>query len=125
MLDYTGFRPQLFNCVRCGAEIQPENQHFSPGQGGALCPKCGPRFPDSHPISMHALKYLRHFQRSSYKNARRASLSEPIAREMEYLMHRYLTHQIERGLNTPAFLFRARQEASENGAPTAEKENSI
>lgn len=125
LLDYTGFRPQLVNCINCGEEIQPQDQFFSANQGGVLCPRCGPRFPDSYAIRMEALKYLRHFQRSSYKNAQRASLSEGVAREMEYLMHRYLTHQIERGLNTPAFLFRARQDAGDKEIPAPEEESPL
>jgi recombinational DNA repair protein (RecF pathway) len=57
-----------------------------------------------------ALKYLRHFQRSSYDQATRASLSAPINKEMERLMQYYFTYLLERNLNTPEFIRRARRE---------------
>ena len=41
MLSVTGYRPQLFECVRCGKKIRPEDQFFHYGMGGVLCPDCG------------------------------------------------------------------------------------
>ena len=108
LLDLVGYRPQLFRCLGCGEEIQPENQYFSAGQGGVLCPRCGPLHPGSQPISMTALKYLRHFQRSSFADAQRVQLTPEINREIEQIVQHYLTYLLERGLNTPAFLRRLR-----------------
>lgn len=121
LLDLVGFRPQLFRCAGCGAEIQAEDQYFSAQAGGVLCPKCG-RAPGSEmaaaarPVSMAALKYLRHFQRSSFVEAARAQPSTLAYREIEGLMQYYLTYLLERGLNTPAFLRRLRQEAKDTPA---------
>jgi DNA repair protein RecO (recombination protein O) len=63
---------------------------------------------------MQALKYLRHFQRSSYAEARRARLLPKVDREMETLMQHYLTYLLERGLNTPEFLRRVRPDPKGN-----------
>jgi DNA repair protein RecO (recombination protein O) len=63
---------------------------------------------------MQALKFLRHLQRSSYRDASRATISATIYNEMEILMQYYLTHTLERGLNSPAFLRRVRQEQPKN-----------
>lgn len=113
LLDLLGFRPQLFNCAACGETIQPEDQYFSPEQGGVLCPKCGKDTPGAVPISMPALKYLRHFQRSNYAEAARAQVSPAVFNELETLMQHYLTYLLERGLNTPTFLRRIRHAARE------------
>ncbi|RPI34555.1 MAG: DNA repair protein RecO [Chloroflexota bacterium] len=121
LLDYLGFRPQLFQCASCGAEIKPENQYFSALQGGVLCPACGANVPGAWPISVTALKYLRHFQRSNYAEAARARLSPEINRELETLMQQYLTYLLERGLNSPSFLRRVRKEASEHQAAPQEE----
>ncbi|HBX68497.1 MAG TPA: DNA repair protein RecO [Chloroflexi bacterium] len=110
LLDFAGFRPQLFNCAQCESEIQPEDQFFSASRGGVLCPRCGGREPETRPISLHALKYLRHFQRSSYREAGRAAITTAQYQEMENLMQYYLTYTLERGLNSPAFLRRVRRE---------------
>lgn len=110
LLDYVGFRPQLFTCTRCESEIQADDQFFSATQGGVLCPRCGRRDPEARPVSMLALKYLRHLQRSSYRQASRAIIPPAVYNEMEILMHYYITHTLERGLNSPSFLRRVRRE---------------
>jgi DNA repair protein RecO (recombination protein O) len=104
LLKLTGFRPQLFNCVQCQAEIKPQDQYFSSEQGGALCPNCGPGIARSRPVSMLALKYLRYLQRSTYAEARQVRPAEQVHREMEMLMQDHITYLLERRLNTPAFL---------------------
>jgi hypothetical protein len=57
---------------------------------------------------------MRHFQRSSFTDAIQAQPTMIISREMESLMQYYLTYLLERGLNTPAFLRRLRQEKAGN-----------
>lgn len=106
LLDLLGYRPELTNCVNCDSQIQPEDQFFSISLGGVVCPRCGPGIQDARPISMNTLKYLRHYQRSSYREAARARLSSELNRELEQFMQRYITYLLERNLNTPAFISR-------------------
>lgn len=108
LLDTAGFRPQLFNCVNCGKEITARDQYFSAESGGVVDPDCGRQVPGARPVGVDALKYLRHFQRSGYKEAVKAKPSTGAYREMEALMDHYLTYVLEHGLNTPAFIRRAR-----------------
>lgn len=112
LLDLAGFRPQLFHCASCEAEIQPEDQYFSAERGGVLCPRCGFNTPGVRPVSMTALKALRHLQRSSYAGARRLPLNPATHRELENLLSYYLTYLLERSLNTPAFLRQVRHNPS-------------
>lgn len=109
LLDLLGFRPQLVDCVRCGELIQPQDQYFSALLGGALCPRCGPQEPTARPVSMPALKYLRHLQRGSFSEASRAQVNTAARQEMETLLQYYLTYLLERALNTPAFLREVRR----------------
>lgn len=104
LLDFLGFRPELFICVSCGQEILAVNQFFSAQQGGALCPRCGPGVAGARPVSMEALKYLRHMQRSAYPDLRRARIPLGVQKEIEALLQHYLTYLLERGLNSPAFI---------------------
>jgi DNA repair protein RecO (recombination protein O) len=110
LLDLIGFRPVLFNCAVCNNEIKAQDQYFSAALGGVVCPSCAAKTPGLIPISMQALKYLRHFQRSSFPEAKRAHPSASIDREMEQIMQHYLTYLLERSLNSPAFLRRVRRE---------------
>lgn len=109
LLDQVGFRPELQNCLGCGKQIQPEDQYFSFEQGGVLCPDCGRRERAAHPISLPALKVLRHLQRSNYQQAQRAKPSPGVHQELEALMNAYITYLLERSLNTPRFLQRVRR----------------
>ena len=104
LLDYMGFRPQLFECANCEREILAEDQFFSFSAGGVICPRCGHGLPNLRNISVDTLKYLRHFQRSSYAEASRARPSPEVQQEAEVLMQGYFTYLLERELNTPGFL---------------------
>ncbi|MEW6239968.1 MAG: DNA repair protein RecO [Chloroflexota bacterium] len=108
LLDFLGFRPQLFECANCGREILAEAQFFSFSAGGVICPRCGQGLRNPHPISVDALKYLRHFQRSSYAEAARARPSPGVQKETESLMQGYFTYLLERELNTPGFIKRVK-----------------
>jgi DNA repair protein RecO (recombination protein O) len=110
LLDLVGFRPQLQECVHCNAPIQPQDQFFSAEQGGVVCPKCGTGIAGIRPISLSALKILRHFQRSSYAEARRARLTPGVDGELENLMGYYLPYLLERNLNTPEFLRKVKRD---------------
>jgi DNA repair protein RecO (recombination protein O) len=104
LLDYVGFRPELFACVICGEEIKPEAQFFTAEKGGVVCPSCSLDQGHLRPVSMDALRFLRHMQRSSFGRALKANPGAEIHREMEDLMQFYLTYVLERGLNTPRFM---------------------
>jgi DNA repair protein RecO (recombination protein O) len=104
LLDFLGFRPQLFECANCRNTIQAVDQYFSPSAGGVICPNCGGGLPGLWPVSVEVLKYLRHFQRSNYNEAARARVAPATQKEVETLMQAYFTYLLERGLNTPGFM---------------------
>jgi DNA repair protein RecO (recombination protein O) len=106
LLDILGYRPELTNCVNCESEIQAEDQYFSVSMGGVLCPRCGPKFKDASQISMDTLRHLRHFQRSSYKDAARAQLTTDLNQNLEQIIQRYFMYFLEGSLNTPTFIHR-------------------
>ncbi len=108
LLDFLGFRPQLFECANCGREILPQDQFFSFSAGGVICPRCGEGLTGLQKISIEALKYLRHFQRSTYREASRAHPEADTQKEVETLMQGYFTHLLERQLNTPGFIKRVK-----------------
>jgi DNA repair protein RecO (recombination protein O) len=104
LFDHLGYRPQLVNCVNCGKEIKPEDQFFSFEKGGILCPSCGNTVNQVSPISVNALKYLRHFQRSSYAEVKNVKIPDVVRKEVETILREYITYLLERGLNTPGFI---------------------
>jgi len=123
-LEMVGFRPELFNCVQCRVEIQPEDQFFSITQGGVLCPKCGLRADTSVPVQLLTLKYLRHFQRSGYEQMQHLEIPSATRRKMENLMQRYITYLAEKKLNTPGF-YRAIQTSAKNETNPTDRNDKI
>lgn len=108
LLDILGFRPQLFECANCARKIEAKDQFFSFSSGGVICPRCGRGLPNLTGISVNALKYLRHFQRSSYDESKQARPTPEVQSEVEILMQGYFTYLLERELNSPGFLKRVR-----------------
>ncbi len=104
LLELLGFRPDLKNCTSCGKLIQAEDQYFSALAGGVICPQCGRNNPETWQVSMTALKYFRHFQRSKYSQIKNLSIPEGVEVELRGLIERYLTYLLERGLKTPQFI---------------------
>ncbi len=108
VLDFLGYRPQLVNCANCSEEILPADQYFSVVQGGILCPRCGAGLPGAQPVSMDALKYLRHFQRSTFSAAHQARPGMDVRVEIEVVLQSYITYLLERELKSPGFLAQVR-----------------
>jgi DNA repair protein RecO (recombination protein O) len=116
LLDHLGFRPKLFECAVCGKEIQAEDQFFSYAAGGVVCPASA-RDGESQrsdrlnfrPITVEGLKYLRHFQRSTFAAASRANPIQQVQQETETLMQGFFTYLLERELKTPGFLRQIRR----------------
>lgn len=104
LLDLMGFRPQLFHCVNCEEEIIAQDQYFSAQRGGVLCPNCGHASPIARPVAMQVLKYMRHYQKSSYPTAMKAPYNENLYKEFESVLNYYYLYILERRLNSPGFL---------------------
>jgi len=85
------------------------DQFFSLSEGGLLCPNCGPQRDQARPLSLVALKVLRHTQRNSYEQAARPKLSSIVANELDELLESYLSYLLERELNVPGFLRQVRR----------------
>lgn len=104
LLDLLGFRPNLKTCVVCGADIKAEDQYFSAQGGGVVCPKCVNSHPDAWKVSLPALKYFRHFQRSKYSQVKALLIPEGAEKELAALIERYMTYLLERSLKSTHFL---------------------
>jgi DNA repair protein RecO (recombination protein O) len=104
VMDTLGFKPELFACVKCRNPIEAVDQYFSAEQGGVVCPTCVGKVEGARPVSVTALKFLRHFQRSDFKEATRANPDLMVRGEMEDLLQHYISIQLDRRLNTPGFI---------------------
>lgn len=109
LLDLAGFRPELGVCVYTGEPIRPENQFFSFAEGGAVSYDVGTRKPNLAGLSFHALKLMRHLQRSTWQQVAALTLKEELHREVEALMVGYVSYTLEAQLHSVEFIRRLRR----------------
>lgn len=108
ILDLAGFRPELNECVIGHEPIHAENQFFSVLDGGVICPRHATQGSSSMPISLSALKLLRHIQRSRYAQMRELQVPENVHDEADRIMIAYITNLLERRLQSIDFIRRFR-----------------
>ena len=104
LLSVTGYRPELFECVRCRKKIQPEDQFIHFGLGGVVCPDCGGVVRGARPVSMKTLKFLRYYQTHSFAEAAAAGWPQDIRMESENILTGYQSWLLERKTNSQQFL---------------------
>ncbi len=106
VLHLSGFLPELYQCVECGADLEPERHRFAPGAGGVICPDC-PTPPDTiaRPLSLPALKVLRLLHRTqSPGQLPRLDMPPAVRQEVHALLTATLQHWLDRRLRSQAFL---------------------
>ena len=95
-----GYRPELSLCTVGGETIQAEDQFFSPARGGVVCPRCADRAEGRYPVSLAALKVLRHIQRSPLEEALRLRVGDATLDELEPVLQRYIQYLLESPLRS-------------------------
>ncbi|HSW58918.1 MAG TPA: DNA repair protein RecO [Dehalococcoidales bacterium] len=96
LLDMTGYRPQLQECVSCRQVLKPVNNYFGPAAGGVLCPECAFEHPSAFPLSVDALKVLRLFQRSAGEVISRLKIQAALGQELKTAMAGHIRFVLER-----------------------------
>ncbi|MDE2787101.1 MAG: DNA repair protein RecO [Chloroflexota bacterium] len=105
LLRLSGFMPELYNCVECGAELEPDRHRFAVGAGGALCADCGPTEVVVRPLSLPALKLLRLLHRTESVAALPAlAVPPPLEREVRETLAATLQYWLDRRVRSQEFL---------------------
>jgi DNA repair protein RecO (recombination protein O) len=95
LLDAMGYRPELFQCTVGGETIQAEDQFFSPERGGVVCPRCAGKTEGKYPISLAALRVLRHLQRSKLAEAFHLRVRAATLEELEPVLQRHIQYLMD------------------------------
>ena len=104
LLKTSGFAPELYQCVECHLSLTPGEHRFSPGVGGALCPKCRPAGVQVMSLSVEALKVLRFLDRVQLEDVERLRLEPAHEEEVKSLLLAVLTYWLDRQIWTAHFL---------------------
>jgi DNA repair protein RecO (recombination protein O) len=104
LLELSGFRPQMQECVVCRGQLKPEVNLFCSSAGGVLCPNCRDTHPVVFPLSVDALKVLRLLQRSPLGVVDRLKIGAELNQELKNALASYIRYLLERELKSAAWL---------------------
>ena len=96
LLDRSGFRPELAECVSCRAPLQERENTWNASAGGAMCDTCGRRTASGFTLSVRALKSLRYLLVSDFNAASLLRVDGVLAGELERHMRLFVQHVIDR-----------------------------
>ena len=104
LLDETGYLPELQRCLVCGKELEAGHHRYAPALGGTVDDRCVVAAGRVLPLSVDALKVLRHFARSDFAEATRLHLGSELDAELEGILGFSLQHVLEREMGTAGFI---------------------
>lgn len=104
LLDTSGYRPQLQECVMCRQPLQPVTNLFSSSAGGMLCPDCRRNQEVVLSVSVDGLKVLRWLQDGDFDAAMRLKIDNNLSRELETVTRNYIKFVLERELKSISWL---------------------
>ena len=104
LLDTSGYRPQLRECVTCHKQLEPVVNSFCSSIGGVLCPSCGIKQPFAFGITVNALKVLRFMEDNTPDVVTRLRITPSLGRELENITRGYLKYLLEREVKSAAWL---------------------
>jgi DNA repair protein RecO (recombination protein O) len=122
LLSLAGFQPQLFECLHCGAELEPVTNYINLVEGGVICANCGQGHRELEPIEADVLKVLRFLQSRPWATVRQVNVRPHIMRQVDNLLYRYLLTILERQLKSVDFMRRLQHMAQSNPPVAAEPE---
>ena len=105
LLNLSGFLPELYQCVECGDELEPERHRFAAGAGGVLCADCQPPDVIVRPLSLPGLKVLRLLHRTeSVDRLPQLNIPPTVQREVHSILSETLQYWLDRQLRAQSFL---------------------
>ncbi|MFN8592997.1 MAG: DNA repair protein RecO [Thermomicrobiales bacterium] len=100
LLALLGFRPELYQCVECGAKLPQAPHLLAVASGGFLCQGCRGRDPGGRIVSVEAQRYLRALDRGGLSATVRLQVDDPLRAELEGALAAYIRQVAERELGS-------------------------
>ena len=110
LLRLNGMLPELYQCVECRRDVEPEAHRFSVNLGGVLCPNCTPLEARVRPLSLRAMKVLRLMHRGSLGEVSALRLNPPLAAELKAILSGAVRYWLGKEVRSGAFLERLQGE---------------
>ncbi len=110
LLEETGYRPELRECVSCHRALDPVAHVFCFSLGGIVCPFCSPGQAHLFPLSVNAQKVLKFIQSGDLPAIERLKIDAELSDELERALGGYIRHILERGVKSATWLEALREE---------------
>ena len=110
LLRLSGMLPELYQCIECRREVEPDAHRFSVNLGGVLCPDCTPLEAQVRPLSLRAMKVLRLLHRGSLGDVRSLRLNPALAAELKTILSGAVRYWLGREIRSGVFLERLQGE---------------
>ncbi len=110
LLQVSGLMPELYRCVECREELEPNAHRFSPNVGGTLCLECSPDDAHLRPLSLRALKVLRLLDRCQLAEACKLSIDDNLSFELKSLLFTTVSYWLGKEIRSNSFLERLHNE---------------
>jgi DNA repair protein RecO (recombination protein O) len=107
LLRLTGYQPLLERCKRCGKDRRDQaatQWHFSPGEGGILCPYCSRFKKEVLSLSPTALQVLADLQSENGPIPSRILLPSAVVKEIRSVLLRFIQFHVDHELKSAPFL---------------------
>ena len=101
LLRVNGFMPELYRCVECRSSVEPGRHRFVVGLGGVICTECASKREGASPLSLPALKTLRHFHRNGDAETPRIRISSALYEEVRAVLDRAIRYWLDRDVRLP------------------------
>lgn len=102
-LLYSGFKPHLDTCLKCGKKVAGTAK-FSVREGGLICLDCPAPDREVHLISRGTVASLLHIERSSWVHCLRLRFSSSTKKELKYILNNFLVYHLGRKLKSAQYL---------------------
>jgi len=106
LLDVTGYKPEIVQCVECRTLLAETDHLFAAGSGGVLCSECKTQAIGTLlPITVNAMKILRFFlKQRAYNGVHRLTVKSQFITELERLHGVYIRYLLEKDLKSSEFM---------------------
>jgi DNA repair protein RecO (recombination protein O) len=103
--DISGYRPNIYSCIKCGKKTAKSGNYFSGKEGGVICSECAKDIQSAKKISGDALKTIHGILSSQSKDIKEIAEYEYLY-EIKEIYMKNIEDIIERKLYSAAFLDR-------------------
>ncbi len=110
LLRVNGFMPELYRCVECRRAVEAGRHRFVVSLGGVICVECASKREGTAPLSLPALKVLRHFHRNGEEDAARIRISPPLYEEVRAILDGAIRYWLDRDVRSRRFVVQVQRQ---------------